>query len=437
MIKRIISTIYSMKKLLLFALLLLVSSAIHAQDTSHISANAVPEFGGTVEGAGTYHNGETRELKANANENYEFRYWNDSVTDNPRQITVLCDSTFTAYFFLMLPEVGDITSPDAICANEPLVLSEPEVLHQFDTAYWQLSENDSFEKPIVYHGGNLDASYNGWKLRYCVSNGSGVSYSNIVTITVFEFSPTLHGDEQVCSNEESEYSVDGVNNAACQWTASNDNFKVTGEGNPFKVRWATNSGPAQLSVIVSDTLTGCNDTLRMEVNVTSDFASAETLIERRKDGKIYMLIYPNPDSLLYKYQWYYNDSLLAHNQQYLYKPISEGGLATGTYKVYISFNEEEDGHLTCGAFSPEFIIRYITPQLSIYPNPSHPNGKTTIINEEAGEAILYIYSMDGRLLHQQSVEGREATISLDLPRGIYNARLVGGQSTKTGRFVIE
>ena len=61
----------------------------------------------------------------------------------------------------------------------------------------------------------------------------------------------------------------------------------------------------------------------------------------------------------------------------------------------------------------------------------------TIINEEAGEATLFIYSMDGRLLHQQSVEGREVTLSLDLPRGIYSARLVYGQSIKTGRFVIE
>ena len=339
-------------------------------------------------------------------------------------------------FDLDLPQIDSIEAPDPICPNTPLALTTPLVINAVDEG-WQLSEDGTFDSPLPYTGESLDFSYNGWSLRYFASNEDGTAFSNTVTITFYDFKPTIRGDVEVCSNEESEYSVDGVNNAACQWTASNDNFKVTGEGNPFKVRWATNSGPAQLSVIVSDTLTGCIDTLRMEVNVTSDFASAETLIERRKDGKIYMLIYPNPDSLLYKYQWYYNDSLLAHNQQYLYKPISEGGLATGTYKVYISFNEEEDGHLTCGAFSPEFIIRYITPQLSIYPNPSHPNGKTTIINEEAGEAILYIYSMDGRLLHQQSVEGREATISLDLPRGIYNARLVGGQSTKTGRFVIE
>lgn len=53
---------------------------------------------GSVTGGGTYTMGDTATIAAIPNEGREFLYWNDSITDNPRDIIVMQDSTFTAFF---------------------------------------------------------------------------------------------------------------------------------------------------------------------------------------------------------------------------------------------------------------------------------------------------------------------------------------------------
>ena len=405
----------------------------------NISASAEPDQGGTVEGSGEYLYGDTCELKAEANVNYEFLYWNDSITDNPREITVLCDSVFTAFFGLKLPEVGDIIAPVAICAGESLALTEPEVSNYYDSTSWQLCEDVSFTSPMVYDGENLDATYDGWYLRYCSSNETGESYSNTVTITVNHLEPILIGSNQVCSNEETEYYVEGVGNATFLWSLSDSTISIVDNENPLKVLWAVNAKTVQISVFITDTATGCTATLEMDVNVTSHITTTtEDIIGKTKDNVTYLLLYPNPNSLTYKYQWYYNDTLIPCNTQHLYKPVSEGGLVPGNYKVYVSFNEDEKGNLICGAFSPEYIIgQKQSATLDIYPNPSRPNNEITVINEELEPATLSIYSVDGRLLHQQPVEERLVTVSLNLAKGIYIAQLKSSQNSKTGRIVIE
>lgn len=402
-----------------------------------VTATANPTDGGTVEGTGTYSYGETCTLTAKPNTYYEFSHWSDDSTENPKAFTVINDEDFIAYFVLQLPVInGDISSPEAICSGEELELDTPSVSNVVDTTFWQLSANSSFDTPMVYEGQSLDASYNGWMLRFCAANESGTVYSNTVSISINEINPTLVGDYQICSNEEAEYYVEGADNAICQWTVADST--IYGVGNPFKILWDVNPGVQQLSVFLTDTLTGCTASLEMVIQITSHVTATETLIERSKDGTTYLLIYPNPDSLLYKYQWYYNDQIIPCQKQYLYRSISEGGLDSGSYKVYVSYNQNENGDLICGAFSPEFVVDQPRgPQLSVYPNPSHPNGQITIINEDLEEAFLSIISMDGRLLHSQSIVGRQAVIHLNLPKGIYIAQLKSNQDIKTSRIVIE
>lgn len=56
-----------------------------------------PEWG-TVDGGGTYDEGTTVTLTANAASGYHFVKWHDDDTLNPRTITVTGDTTFTAFF---------------------------------------------------------------------------------------------------------------------------------------------------------------------------------------------------------------------------------------------------------------------------------------------------------------------------------------------------
>lgn len=53
---------------------------------------------GSVTGSGTYNYGATATLKATNSDCYTFQKWSDGKTDNPRQVVVTQDSTFTAIF---------------------------------------------------------------------------------------------------------------------------------------------------------------------------------------------------------------------------------------------------------------------------------------------------------------------------------------------------
>ena len=57
-----------------------------------------PEGAGTIHGGGAHYYGETVQLTAIAGTHYTFDRWEDGVTDNPREVLVVCDTTFTALF---------------------------------------------------------------------------------------------------------------------------------------------------------------------------------------------------------------------------------------------------------------------------------------------------------------------------------------------------
>ena len=78
------------------------------EDTTFIAEFAIDRFTLTVESAdtamgtvsegGTYDYGTEIEISASASEHYHFVQWSDGNTDNPRMITVVEDTTFTAEF---------------------------------------------------------------------------------------------------------------------------------------------------------------------------------------------------------------------------------------------------------------------------------------------------------------------------------------------------
>jgi len=73
------------------------SFAINQYQLDVVSAN---ENQGTVSGANTYNYNEVAEISATPAEHYHFMYWNDGNEDNPRNITVVDDASYIAYFAL-------------------------------------------------------------------------------------------------------------------------------------------------------------------------------------------------------------------------------------------------------------------------------------------------------------------------------------------------
>lgn len=330
--------------------------------------------------------------------------------------------------------VSDIEAPSPICAGEVLDLTEPDYDYPLlaEHTVWQLSAQSDFGEYIEYENQPLEVSYNGWWLRFVVSYIWGNSYSNSVQITVNNMDGfALTGDADICTNQESTYSISDIENDSISWYVSDPAAIVTVGGDHIKVLWTT-AGQQQVSASVTDLLTGCFIQLEMDVTVNS-FIDANTLNEIVQKDE-YVLIYPNPADV-YKYQWYKDGERIdGANKQYYYQT---GGLDSGTYKVYVSFNEE-GGNLICGAFSPEIVVNgSVKASLSFYPNPSHIGETIVLINNDNEEAILNIYAIDGRLLHTQTVMGNHISLDLNLPQGVYVASLTNKECSKTEKIVIQ
>lgn len=331
--------------------------------------------------------------------------------------------------------VDDIEAPNPICSGDTLELIEPNYgFHIFaNNTEWQLSAQQDFNEYVIYEGQPLDAYYNDWWLRFMVSYPWGSSFSNSVSITVNDMEEFfLLGETSICTNQEAEYFITGINNDSISWQVSDPEAQVIIESDRIKVLWAS-AGQQRVLATVKDLQTNCSIQLDMEVTVRA-FIDAESLNGIvQKDN--YILIYPNPEDD-YKYQWY-KDGIKVEgaNQQFYYQ---EGGLDNGIYKVYISNNKDAENNLICGAFTQEKILNGQTPvSLSVYPNPTHVGGTIFIINNDNDEALLTIFAIDGRMLHSQTISSGLTPINISLSQGIYIARLANGKSGKTEKIVIQ
>lgn len=95
------------------------------------------------------------------------------------------------------PSVGNIITPEVICAGNSLDLQTPST--QFASSQgWQIASDESFTNFQAYNGETLDESFDGWYLRYFVSNFLGTVYSNTVQISV-QYAPSSSFDIFSCS----------------------------------------------------------------------------------------------------------------------------------------------------------------------------------------------------------------------------------------------
>jgi len=79
---------------------------------------------GTVEGAGAYEENAEVTLTVTPAEGYKFVQWSDGVTDNPRTVVVVSDTTLTAEFEIDNTPISDIQTSDVdvrLIGNEIVV----------------------------------------------------------------------------------------------------------------------------------------------------------------------------------------------------------------------------------------------------------------------------------------------------------------------------
>ena len=95
---------------------------------------------GNVLGGGVYPLGDTATIEAFPIIGCEFLFWNDSITDNPRNIVVTQDSTFTAHFGLIEYLIEVTASPD-----DAGTVTGGGIYHYGDTATLIASPFEGFE----------------------------------------------------------------------------------------------------------------------------------------------------------------------------------------------------------------------------------------------------------------------------------------------------
>ena len=94
---------------------------------------------GTVTGGGVYNYGDTVTIEAFPNMGCEFLYWNDSITDNPRDIVITQDSIFTAFFNQFGYTISASVSPE----NTGSVIGDG-IYHYGETATLQAIPNPGY-----------------------------------------------------------------------------------------------------------------------------------------------------------------------------------------------------------------------------------------------------------------------------------------------------
>ena len=109
-------------------------------DEFTISVYVTPEGSGTVEGAGTYEQGQTATLVALPAEGYKFLQWSDGNTDNPREIVVEKNWTLICTFKKISEGVEDVegsllngTVPKKVLRDGHIIIILPDG-REFDAA---------------------------------------------------------------------------------------------------------------------------------------------------------------------------------------------------------------------------------------------------------------------------------------------------------------
>ena len=100
-----------------------------------------PEMG-NITGGGIIAHGNSRTLTATANSSYHFDHWSDNITENPRPLTVTCDTTVTA-FFVALPV-------DTLYIHDTTIITDTVVFryYMYDTT---IVNNYQYDTSIYNH----------------------------------------------------------------------------------------------------------------------------------------------------------------------------------------------------------------------------------------------------------------------------------------------
>ena len=281
--------------------------------------------------------------------------------------------------FAPLPVIGQLMTPPALCGEGQLALLEPSL--SFADAYgWEMGSDSLFSNPVAYEGQMMDASNDGWFLRFWASNEDGIVYSNAVRISIY---PTydVYFDVTTCHDYE--------------WGGT------------------TYTEPGDYTRELASAM-GCDSIVTLHL---SHFETALTEIQGERyihidtDGDFSYSIDSVSDA--YGYEW----SIDNPNWTLTTSPDSPScmvhvdipGYATLTVRVYTECDVAE---------KKIYINHSLMPDVTVYPNPTPSMAYLQLVGME-GETAIVLCDALGKILACFSTTTTIAGSKVDLSLGNY------------------
>lgn len=385
-----------------------------------IIATADSELG-EVEGSGTYHYGDIVQLIATPNTCYEFSSWSNGAANSTIDIPVTGHDTIQAYFeginyqiTAVAYEGGTVNGGGTYqFPNSSTVTATPNDGYAFD--YW--TENgEVVSDELIY------------EISGCASHVLEAHFVRAILPTI---EGDLHAPEPICAGSSLQLWEPEVSYADNEeWQISPDTCfsffiaytdQVLDEA--YNNWWVRYMASNEVGTTYSDHVA-----ITVYPVVETD---AIVAIEGKKCGdKIeHILVYPKAG---YCYQWYLDDVALADTTQYIH---NENGLQSGIYRVEIGLSRDTEGQIRCSMSSPEYEVRWLGK--SVYPNPSRSQSILYVENDSDEDAILTVFSSDGKTVYRQYLGTGQNVLGINLQRGIYLFSIADSQNIRTEKVIIQ
>jgi len=362
---------------------------------------------GTVTGGGRFAAGTTITIEAHPNEHFRFVRWQeDNNTDNPREITVNSDATYTASF----EAIPQYTIRATAGLGGTINPNGEETVYEGDDKDFIITANEGYRIKSVMVDGNES-------LGQLVNN-------------VYTYNINLTEATYTFTNINAGHTISASFEAIPQYTittmAEANNGTVTGggtyyEGQVIQILATANEGYVFTKWNDEDRHNPRNITVVADASYTAIFAEINTV----NMYTITVLSKNNEYGTATGSGTYAEGTIITieaiANNGYQFSGWEEDGNSENPREITVTRNE---------TFTATFSVyigieEHDAVEISIYPNPT-----SNILNISSSENIsrIEIISITGKLVAQQDVNSDYTTCDVsDLSNGMYFVRIYGSE----------
>ena len=368
-----------------------------------------------------------------------------SKTSEPIKVTVYTDL-----------QVGELGSSQEVCYGEdanPLVMLTPTtgsvldnvkytwfVLYDGETTWKKLAETteDSYTPLSLIQSGQY---------RLQLMTQCDTVYTNTVYIQVNPL-PAIQkvlGANNVCYNQYETYTVEVKNGFSYSWSLKNNHGIITAESadlSSVEVLWEDASAIDSVLVTITNTTTGCVQTIGEKVTICNESAPNRTVVVRKPNSDI-LVAQENAEIL---YQWGYTNRssheefvIDNSNRRYVLLPHTFDNL-TNEYWLLLR-NTAESPCYSKSTYIPENDAMITAPESAVsVPSMIRRNIPIIVRNENNSRVVCAIYSIEGLFIAQYDL-GEHQLIDTQMPfsapQGMYVMNVQIGNVVETFKLIAE